>query len=97
MIPVVPQPEPPAFRRTVADPGTRAIADFKAGVIEDLPALWRSCLEDLRAAYRDVCAYAAIYIDPVTGADSVEHFAPKSDVMDREPTTGATTASSAAC
>jgi len=82
VIPVAPQAEPPTFKVRVADPGAAALADFKAGRITELPALWRACLEDLRGAYRDVCAYAAIYIDPVTGGDSVEHFAPKSDEPD---------------
>lgn len=78
MIRVEPQPEPSGFDAAVRQKGLTALSDKKAGRIAKLPDHWRACLPDLRTAYGDVCAYAAIYIDPVTGGDSVEHFAPKS-------------------
>jgi len=83
VIPVAQKPKPANFREQVAIPGAKAIADYKAGAIAELPALWRKCLDDLRVAYRNVCAYSGLHIPEVTGADSVEHFAPKSDAVDR--------------
>lgn len=77
MIPVAQKPKPANFREQVAIPGAKAIADYKAGAITELPALWRKCLDDLRVAYRNVCAYSGLHIPEVTGADSVEHFAPQ--------------------
>lgn len=83
MIPVAQKPKPANFREQVAIPGAKAIAKYKAGTITKLPPLWRNCLDDLREAYRGVCAYSGVYIDPTTGGNSVEHFAPKSDEVDR--------------
>lgn len=74
MIPVAPQPEPPHFDSQVRRPGTAALARGE----RPLPPHWRLCLDDLHRAYSGICAYAAIFIPPVTGARSVDHFAPKS-------------------
>lgn len=82
MIRIELQPEPPGFDALVRQKGLKALADKKAGLIKKLPDHWRACLDDLWEAYGGVCAYASIYIDPVTGGSSVEHFAPKSDVED---------------
>lgn len=40
--------------------------------------IWRRCLDDLHREYAGICAYLGIYIEPVTGARSVDHFVPKS-------------------
>ncbi|WP_437315121.1 hypothetical protein [Sorangium sp. So ce385] len=45
---------------------------------EALPPLWTEALPALRAAYRDICAYLGMYIDPATGLATVDHFKPKS-------------------
>jgi hypothetical protein len=45
---------------------------------EKLPSYWTSALDDLMAAYHEVCAYACFRIHPVTGGRSADHFAPKS-------------------
>ena len=55
---------------------------------EDIPAhafppLWRKVLLDLAAAYRRICAYVCLYIEPVTGAVSVDHMVAKSKAWDR--------------
>lgn len=78
MIPVSPQPEPPTFDEWVRRPGLDALASG----VEDLPDYWRRCLGDLYEAYKGICAYICIYIPPVTGGRTVEHFAPKSKVRE---------------
>ena len=50
---------------------------------EDIPAAsfpdyWTKCLDELLQAYNHICAYSCFRIHPVTGAASVDHFAPKS-------------------
>ena len=42
------------------------------------PPLWREAKDDLLRAYGRICAYAALYIHPMTGGSSVDHFVPKS-------------------
>jgi hypothetical protein len=54
---------------------------------EDIPSsafpdFWRLALDDLLRAYHRVCAYVSIYIEPVTGAPSVDHLLPKSQRWD---------------
>ncbi|WP_437829658.1 hypothetical protein [Sorangium sp. So ce1153] len=46
---------------------------------EALPPFWTEALPELRAAYRDICAYLGMYIDPATGLATVDHFKPKSN------------------
>lgn len=45
---------------------------------ESFPPLWRDAIDDLMSAYEEICAYSCFRIHPVTGARSVDHFAPKS-------------------
>ncbi|MGZ2748665.1 hypothetical protein [Burkholderia stagnalis] len=45
---------------------------------EKFPDYWTCILDDLMKAYGNICAYACFRIHPVTGARSVDHFAPKS-------------------
>jgi hypothetical protein len=50
---------------------------------EDLPAAefppyWTKALDDLMEAYAQICAFSCFRIHPVTGAQSVDHMAPKS-------------------
>lgn len=45
---------------------------------EKFPPYWRDALDDLLAAYDRICAYICVYIEPVTGASSVDHMIPKS-------------------
>jgi 5-methylcytosine-specific restriction endonuclease McrA len=46
--------------------------------VEKFPQYWTAVLEDLMAAYDEICAYSCFRIHRVTGARSVDHFAPKS-------------------
>lgn len=55
---------------------------------EDIPAhafppFWREVLPDLAAAYHRICAYVCLYIEPVTGAVSVDHMVAKSRAWDQ--------------
>lgn len=54
----------------------------------DLPSsefkpYWTEALDDLMTAYDDICAYSCLRIHRVTGARSVDHFAPRSRAWDR--------------
>lgn len=43
------------------------------------PAFWQGeWVQALLVAYRRICAYVCVYIEPVTGAASVDHMMPKS-------------------
>lgn len=57
----------------------RAIARERADIpAAAFPPYWRNATDDLLGAYDRVCAYACLYIYPVTGAASVDHWFPKS-------------------
>jgi hypothetical protein len=81
--------EPP----TIVRPGPRRKQAVVNGVPvtrrEDLPssafpAYWQEgWLQALLAAYRRICAYVCVYIEPVTGAATVDHLIPKSVAWDR--------------
>jgi hypothetical protein len=44
----------------------------------ELPPYWTTCLDSLMAGYDEVCAYSCFRIHKITGARSVDHFAPRS-------------------
>ncbi|MEX1364216.1 MAG: hypothetical protein AB1Z98_13905 [Nannocystaceae bacterium] len=72
---------PSAVRR---GPPRKKIADRREDIPPGmLPPLWRDALDDLMTAYRRLCAYTALYIEPATGAASVDHVVPKSRRWDR--------------
>lgn len=89
MIPVKPKPEPATFQKTVRQKGLAWI--HKSGLDPALPvprgtkipSHWTKCLDDLWSAYDEVCAYVCLHIPKITGAKSVEHFAPKSKRLDQ--------------
>lgn len=84
MIPVVPQSEPADFDANIRQKGLNWLV--KKGIDLGSPApdnfefnpLWRECLDAMYESYARVCAYGGFYIEKVTGAPTVEHFAPKS-------------------
>ena len=84
MIPVSPQPEPKDFDRKVRQKGLRFLKSKRIDPKRRLPKglrlspYWCGCIEELRALYGGVCAYLAVFMEPVTGADSIDHFVPKS-------------------
>ena len=74
MIRVALRPEPENFDERVRKPGQNALAEGK----DPLPAYWRRCLKDLWNAYDRTCAYVGVYIPPVVGGRTVEHYVAKS-------------------
>ena len=88
MIPVTAAAEPATFDAKVRVPGNAWMAARGLAGLAALPPktkvkpYWTECLPDLLKAYDRVCAYASLRIHPVTGAHSVEHFAPKSRAPD---------------
>lgn len=48
----------------------------------ELPETWTQALPELRRCYRETCAYTAMFICDVTGAESVDHWIPKSQRWD---------------
>lgn len=79
MIQVVLQPEPAGFNATVRAPGNHFLANNPAPSNREIKRAgadyWRLCLPQLRAAYREICAYSAVWIPYST---SVDHFQPRS-------------------
>jgi hypothetical protein len=55
-----------------------------SGSSADLRDFWTRCLPQLAAAFQDVCAYACVRIDPVTGAPTVDHFRPKENAAHQD-------------
>ncbi len=47
------------------------------------PTYWTEALDELMKAYSRICAYSCFRIHPVTGAQSVDHMAPKSRAWSR--------------
>jgi hypothetical protein len=45
---------------------------------KNFPTYWTNVLPELMESYARVCAYACLRINPITGAASVDHMAPKS-------------------
>jgi hypothetical protein len=68
----------PKYPRISGTPFSK-IANRKADIPStSLPSYWTDALDDLMTAYHEVCAYSCFRIHRVTGARSVDHFAPKS-------------------
>lgn len=84
VIPVDRQPEPADFNDKVRKPGADWLAangiparsPLPPG--KTLPSYWTRALEQLGAAYSNVCCYFAVRIDTVTGDLTTDHFIPKS-------------------
>lgn len=74
MIRVTLQPEPAGFDAMIRQRGKQALLEAHGA----LPPYWRDCLHELWHAYKGICAYVCIYIEPATGARSVDHFVCKS-------------------
>ncbi len=45
---------------------------------DEFPPYWRDVLPEMRRAYRGLCAYLAMYIEPATGTATVDHVTPRS-------------------
>lgn len=74
--------EPLAIKRK--GPKRAKVAEKREDIpLEKFPTFWREATNDLLAAYGRICAYACLYIPPVTGSATVDHWAPKSRRWDR--------------
>ncbi len=84
MIPILQQPEPSGFDQKVRQKGLTWFQGKQIDITKALPKKtepenhWTACIPELRKAYNNICAYVCIYISPVTGSATVEHFKPKS-------------------
>jgi len=79
LIRVILQPEPAGFNATVRAPGNHFLAKKPAPSRRQIKRAgadyWRLCLPQLQAAYREICAYSAVWIP---SSASVDHFQPRS-------------------
>ena len=80
MIPVRCAPEPANFDAEVRQPGNAWLRNNPNAKPSKFEPYWTKCIPNLALAYNHICAYLAIYFDRPLGADSVDHFIPKSDV-----------------
>ena len=79
MIPVRRAPEPANFDAEVRQPGNAWLRNNPNAKPSKFEPYWTKCIPDLALAYNHICAYLAIYFDRPLGADSVDHFIPKSN------------------
>lgn len=79
MIHVTPAAEPPVFNAKVRVPGRAYLATTANPTTKQFNshAYWRRVLQELRTAYKSICAYSCHYVPFDTGSDTVEHFRPK--------------------
>jgi hypothetical protein len=70
--------EIPPYPRTAGKPFNK-LADHRDAIPSSaFKPYWTKALDELMVAYNQICAYCCFRIHPVTGARSVDHFAPKS-------------------
>ena len=81
---IVEQTEPADFDARVRQPGRAFLATIPRGESVDFSNknYWGRCRQQLREAYSAICAYSGLYIEEVTGSETVEHFLPKNDHRD---------------
>ncbi|WP_437929680.1 hypothetical protein WMF37_10545 [Sorangium sp. So ce291] len=68
MIPFERAPEPAGFDASVRQPGQRWLANGEA---RSTPGYWRRAARDLRAAFKDLCGYTAMWL---SAPGTVDHF-----------------------
>ena len=81
MIRIAPAPEPASFNDLVRIvPGQRYLASIAQGAKANFTNrnYWKAILPELHSAYQNICAYSCHWMPLDTGADTVEHFMPKS-------------------
>lgn len=71
--------EPTSFNNLVRDPGRRYLAKTPNPTARgwNSHSYWRRILPALHDSYLGICAYSCHWIPYDTGADTVEHFVPK--------------------
>ncbi len=68
-------------KATIVRPGPKrrpVAARRKAIPSHAFPPFWTAVEDEMHTAYRGLCAYSALYIDPATGGRSIDHFVPRS-------------------
>lgn len=81
---VIRKPEPASFHSSVRLKGLAHLKRRGLAIDAPLPPntkivpYWRACLEDLHKQYDGICAYLGIFIEPVAGTPSADHFIAKS-------------------
>lgn len=70
-------------RKQLTVPGKRKGTTRKVTAFKDIPSakfppFWREIIPDLLKAYNRICAYACVYIAPITGSATVDHMVPVS-------------------
>jgi len=80
MYPVKKKPEPDNFDKTVRQRGMKFLKKTPNPSRKewDTHAYWQQILPQMRKAYNNICAYCAIWISSAHGAESIDHFIPKS-------------------
>jgi hypothetical protein len=80
MIPVRKKPEPENFDELVRTPGREFLEKVPAPTTKQWKRheYWKEVLGKMGQSYRWVCAYSALWVPPVTGARTIDHFVPKS-------------------
>ena len=68
----------PPYKRTAGKQFKKIASRERDIPAERFPPYWTEALDDLMAAYNEICAYSCFRIHRVTGARSADHFAPKS-------------------
>jgi hypothetical protein len=77
LIPVAQQPEPADFEHKVRRLGLRFLQSDPNPTSWLKRSYWTKALPDLRRTYKGICAYSCLFIPPIVGAASVDHFVPK--------------------
>lgn len=70
--------KPPPYKRTSGKAFSKIAVRERDIPADQFPPYWTEVLDDLMAAYHEICAYSCFRIHPVTGVPSVDHFAAKS-------------------
>lgn len=84
MIRVTAKAPPDDFDVKVRQPGLRWLESRPLPLDRPVPPktklepYWRKCLPQLRDAYQGICAYTALWVEEVTGFQTVDHFVAKS-------------------
>ncbi len=79
MIHIEPKPEPAVFDKRVRKPGSKFLERYETETKKpEFPDYWTRILALLHDQYGGICAYSCHWMPYDTGADTVEHFLPKS-------------------
>lgn len=76
MLPIVLYPEPLYFNERIRTPGNAWLQAHPSP--KRFKNLWKYCLNDIHEKYNGICCYYSIYVELDSGAESIDHFEPKS-------------------